>query len=98
MKTASYFNECTECGAEMDTKLEECFKCGCDELLLIDERKLCPLCKEKKEEDSVVNNCERCGKEVCDDCVYESYPYNNTLCGECGEQWYDLMVEYGFPC
>ena len=98
MKTDSYFNECQECYKEFDTKVEECPKCGSYEFELIDVRKTCPQCKEKKEEDEVVHDCERCGKEVCLECVYDDFPYGTTLCMECGEEWHELMIKHNFTC
>lgn len=97
MKTDSYFNECTKCGEEFDTKDWKCPKCGWDEFEVIDERKLCPSCDEKKEE-ADMEECERCAKEICLECVYDDYPYGTTYCMECGGEWKELMIKHNFVC
>jgi hypothetical protein len=53
----------------------------------------CKLCKTEVEE---VYECERCRKKVCLECTYDDYPYNTTLCAECGAKWEGLMDRHNF--
>lgn len=55
----------------------------------------CQLCKKESED---IETCERCGKEVCFNCIYDYYPYNTSLCVECGNEWKILMEDNNFIC
>ena len=56
--------------------------------------KKCMYCKSDIEDSSVIDFCERCGKNVCLDCTGNEYPYSMTLCDECDSDFVAIHEDW----